>query len=224
VGKQHVRLYPIDVERMPWQEADGVRGVWEKVLTRDESTGSVTRYLRLDPDAELPERRHDVWEETYVLDGSYKSGEEFYPAGTYVCRPPGTEEGQILTAEGALCIQMRDVSDTLDKPAVRLYPIDIERMPWEPTPFGNPKHHQKTLAIGPSGSLTRLLLIDPGGDTVELDDHEHDEEVLLVRGGCKNGDEWHPEGTYTFNPPHTQHGPFLVDEPLLCFEVKNNPA
>lgn len=224
MGKPLVRLYPIDIARLEWLPvAAAPTGVWEKALAEDPHDGSITRYLRVDPGTEIPAFVHDRWEESFVVAGNYKSGDEFYPTGTYLCRPPGMTEGPITTTEGFTSFQTRDINDKLDKPAVRLYPLDIDRIPWH-TPHGREsKHAEKPLAADSTGSITRLLRIDPGGDTTELDDHEHNEEVLILEGSCKNGEEFHPAGTYTFNPPHAKHGPFLVDEPLLCFEIKNQP-
>lgn len=222
MGKQLVRLYPIDINRMPWQQGEGLPdGIREKVLALDPASGSATRYLKIEPGAVLPSGTLDRWEETYVIEGTLVVGDNGYPPGSYLCRPAGADVPETRSEEGCLCIQVRDFDDALDKAQVQLMAEDIERMAWALTPSGHPGHTEKILTRSPSGSFTRLLLIDPGADTTVPDDHDHNEEVLILQGSCRNGEEFHPAGTYTFNPPHSIHGPFMIDELLLCFEVKN---
>lgn len=224
MGKRLVRLYPLDINRMSWEPVEGAgTGVWQKVLAIDPENGSATRYLKIEPGSEIPEGTRDRWEETFVVEGRFRSGDQLFEAGAYLCRSPGSQIAPIATDEGSVCIQVRDVHETLDKAQVTLMPEDIEAMEWAPTPSRFPGHTEKILTSGPSGSFTRLLLIAPGADTTVPDDHDHNEEVLILEGSCRNGEEFHPAGTYTFNPPHSLHGPFLIDEPLLCFEVKNQP-
>lgn len=224
MGKGLVRLYPIDINRMPWEQLSSRdHGIFEKILASDPVNGSATRYLKIDPGAEMPAHVLNRCEETYVLEGSVRYGDRRLQAGAFLCRPPGRTLETMRSDDGCLCIQVCDSSGSLDKEEVVLRPDEIDAMPWMPTPSGYAGHTEKILTKGVSGSFTRLLLIDPGADTTVPDDHEHNEEVLILQGSCKNGEEFHPTGTYTFNPPHTVHGPFLVDEPLLCFEVKNQP-
>ena len=221
--KPLVRLYPIDVNRMPWLPIEGAPGTAERALALDTQTGSVTRYLKAEPGASIPPATLDRWEETYVIEGSFTCDGKEFAVGSYLCRPPGSAVGAIVSSDGFLAIQTRDIDPKLDKPGIELPAADVAAMPWKPTASGHPGHTEKILSRGPSGSLTRLLLIAPGADTSVPDDHEENEEVLILEGSCRNGEEFHPAGTYTFNPPHSVHGPFLVDEPLLCFEVKNLP-
>ncbi|MFN8232229.1 MAG: cupin domain-containing protein [Actinomycetota bacterium] len=218
-----VRLYPIDIARMGWADVADGGSVREKVLALDPETGSVTRLLRIEAGGTLPGGKLDRWEETFVLEGSYSQGVDQFAEGSFTCQPPDTDVEPRASSGGCTLIQMRDLDGALDKDAVRLSRDQVEAMPWLPTAAGITGHGEKILTQGPSGSLTRLLLFDPGADTTIPDDHDHNEEVLILKGGCKNGEEFHPAGTYTFNPPHTVHGPFLVDEPLMCFEVKNIP-
>jgi anti-sigma factor ChrR (cupin superfamily) len=222
VPKPYVRLYPIDVERLPWlRPADAPAGVWEKVLARDPETGSATRLLRVEPGIDTGVFRHDHWEEVLILEGAYKMGDEFHPAGTYTCKGPGIDHGPFATVEGYTCLEFRDFHGAgMDKPAVRLYPIDIERMAWE-RPEGSPEGvREKLLTIGPSGSATRLLEVDPGVDTGVFR-HDHAEEVLLLSGSYKMGEEFHPAGTYTCKGPGVDHGPFWTTEGYTCLEVRN---
>jgi hypothetical protein len=224
VPKTQVRLYPIDVELLPWTRPDGApEGVWEKVLSRDASDGSATRLLRVEPGIGTGVFRHEHWEEVLLLSGSYKMGEEFHPAGTYTCKGPGVDHGPFATIEGYLGLEFRDHHPpSMDKPAVRLYPIDVDRMPWQ-RPAGSPEGvWEKLLTIGPSGSATRLLRVEPGIDTGVFN-HDHAEEVWILSGSYKMGDEFHPAGTYTCKGPGVDHGPFLTDEGYTCLEVRNHP-
>lgn len=223
MAKHLVRLYQIDIDRMNWSPIDGLPGVYEKLLAADPTTGSITRYLRVDAGSEIPAGREERWDESYVVEGSYRCDDDLFTKGSYVCRRPGATRPPLSTTDGFTLFQVLDLDAELDKPEVKLTGSQIETMPWATASRGDPKHREKILASDASGSLTRLLEIDPGGDTTELDDHDHNEEVLILQGGCKNGEEFHPAGTYTFNPPHAKHGPFLVDELLVCFEVKNRP-
>jgi hypothetical protein len=93
-------------------------------------------------------------------------------------------------------------------------------MAWE-RPEGSPEGvREKLLTIGPSGSATRLLEVDPGVDTGVFR-HDHAEEVLLLSGSYKMGEEFHPAGTYTCKGPGVDHGPFWTTEGYTCLEVRN---
>jgi hypothetical protein len=215
------RLYPIDIDRMEWQPVAGAEGLRQKLLAEDPDNGSITRLLAGDPGARMPAGTRETWEETYVLDGTLTLGDWDAPKGSYLCAAPGSERPELTSADGFTALQALDHNDKLDKPNVQLHADEIEAMEWAQTPLRNEAHVEKILATGPSGSTTRLLLVKVGGDTTELDDHDFDEEVLILEGIVKNGEELHPAGTYTFNRPHDTHGPFLIPEPLLCYEIRN---
>lgn len=220
--KPLTRLYPIDVELMEWTRPEGApEGVREKVLARDPDTGSVTRLLQVDPGVATGVFTHDHWEEVLLLEGSYKMGDEFHPTGTFTCKGPGIAHGPFATVEGYTCLEFRDYHPpSMDKPAVRLYPIDIEQMPWT-RPDGSPEGvWEKLLTIGPSGSATRLLRVEPGIATGVFN-HDHAEEVMILAGSYKMGDEFHPAGTFTCKGPDVDHGPFLTTEGYDCIEVRN---
>jgi hypothetical protein len=224
MSKDWVRLYPGDIERMAWVPAEGEPdGAYEKIVA-DDHGGSITRYWRLEPGTTIPARSDPRRIETYVLEGSYEEGGDTFRAGSYTLLPPGAASGEITTSEGVVCIQVRDVDHGLAKPPARLTAEQVQAMEWAPAANGQTGFVEKILSTDGAGSLTRLLRVGLDGDTHALDDHDHDEEVLIVEGSCRNGEELHPAGTYTFNPPHATHGPFLIYEPLLCFEVKNMPA
>jgi len=52
---------------------------------------------------------HDVWEEIYVLEGTYidKGKNITLKPGMYGCRPPGMKHGPYSFPEGVLCLEMR---------------------------------------------------------------------------------------------------------------------
>lgn len=217
--KPFVRLYPIDIERLPWTPLVG--GVHEKVLAHDAASGASTRLLRLDSGAELPAGADALWREAYLLDGACRVGEEFHPAGTFTCVAPGTDVGPRWTLTDATWIELRDPHDAaFAKAPIRLYPVDIERMEWM-TPVGSPAGvREKQLTRGPSGSATRVLEVDPGVDTGVFN-HDHAEEVLMLGGSYKMGEEFHPAGTYTCKGPGVDHGPFWTTDGYSCLEVRN---
>ena len=109
MNKPTVRLYPIDITRLPWERPEGSpEGVLHKILAMDPDAGSHTRLLKVDPGADTGIFVHDYWEEVYMLEGSYKMGDEFDPTGTYTCKSPGVELGPFITDEGYLCLEIRN--------------------------------------------------------------------------------------------------------------------
>lgn len=219
MSKKLVRLYPEEIERMSWTPAP--EGGSER-LVADDGQGSVTRYWSLVGGQTGEGGSDGRWRELFVLEGEFELDGRAYAAGSYLCLPPEAERGDFLARRDSVCLEMLDHHDRLAKPEVRLTAEEVEATPWAEPPSGQTGFSEKVLARD-GESLTRLLRVEIGGDTDEVDDHDHDEEVLIVEGSCLNGEEVHPAGTYTFNPPHAIHGPFRIYEPLLCFEVKNAP-
>ena len=88
----------------------GGPGVREKILSRDEATGDVTRLLRFARGVRTAETiAHDFWEEVFILEGSLVDlglGRTF-TAGMYACRPPGMKHGPYESPEGALLFETR---------------------------------------------------------------------------------------------------------------------
>jgi hypothetical protein len=128
----------------------------------------------------------------------------------------------VFSLAGFTALQVRDFDrPALDKPSARLYPIDIERMGWEPPGDGSSEGvTQKILVRSPSGSVTRLVHADPYGDS-GVWSHDFCEEVFIFEGSMKAGDEFHPAGTFTCKGPHVDHGPFLTNDGFLALEVWN---
>lgn len=221
--KPYTRLYPVDINRIPWETPAGApEGVYNKTLAQCPETGSHTRLLKVEPFVDTGIFRHDHWEEVWLLTGSYKNDDEFQPTGTYTCKPPDIDHGPFQTNEGYTGIEVRNYYPAaMNKPLIRLFPLDIERLPWE-QPAGAPEGvWQKILARCPeTGSHTRLLRVAPGIDTPAAI-HDHWEEVYVLAGSYKAGEEFHPRGTYICRPPQVEHGPFLTDEGYLCLEIRD---
>ena len=219
-----VRLYPVDIDRLAWRQvaAEAPVGVGQKILARDARTGSVTRLIKVEPHVDQGIFVHEHWEEVYVLEGSKKIGEEFHPAGTYTCKPPGIEHGPILTAEGFLSVEFRDYHpESIKKPMVRLFPMDIMRLPWEPGDGAERGSLQRTLALDvATGSSTVLFRLDAG---VELPPAtcEWCEELYILAGSCKIGSEFYPMGTYISRPASIERGLVTTRDGLLALRVRN---
>jgi len=99
-----------DTERIPWVPIRGVKGQWEKILSRDEETGSYTRMLKFEPGCETFESlTHEFWEEVYIISGSLtdKAKSQEFTAGMYACRPPGMRHGPYVAPNGCITIEMR---------------------------------------------------------------------------------------------------------------------
>jgi hypothetical protein len=88
----------------------GGAGVREKILSRDEATGDVTRLLRFDAGVETSETiAHDFWEEVWILDGEIidlGKGQTFV-GGMYACRPPGMIHGPYRVPGGCTTLEFR---------------------------------------------------------------------------------------------------------------------
>jgi ChrR Cupin-like domain len=88
----------------------GGTGVREKVLSRDQITGDVTRLLQFAPGTETSEAiAHDFWEEVWILEGSLEdlALRRTFDAGMYACRPPGMCHGPYRSPAGALLFETR---------------------------------------------------------------------------------------------------------------------
>jgi len=105
--KPFVRLYPIDILRLPWEQA-ATPGIQVKMLAQDPGTGSESLLLRSEALREMAYPPDERCEELYVLEGSCKIGNEFYPAGSYVCWPPMHERGALCSSEGFLALVIRN--------------------------------------------------------------------------------------------------------------------
>jgi hypothetical protein len=105
--KPVVFLTQEQLDAMEWVPfPEGPEGVWEKILARDDESGSYTRLIKADPQLVISETRsHDFWEESWILEGSFEEGGVTYGPGTYVCNPPGYEHGPYTSASGWLALE-----------------------------------------------------------------------------------------------------------------------
>ncbi|MFQ5899557.1 MAG: cupin domain-containing protein [Candidatus Methylomirabilia bacterium] len=104
-------------DRIPWQPLAGSptagaggAGVQEKILSRDEETGNVTRLLKLDAGIETKEAiAHDFWEEVWILEGELidLGKKQTFTAGMYACRPPGMVHGPYRAPHGCVTLEIR---------------------------------------------------------------------------------------------------------------------
>jgi len=104
-------------DHLPWAPVAGSPaagaggpGIEEKVLSRDPTTGDVTRLLRFAPGVRTGDSiAHDFWEEVLIVEGSLEDlglGRTF-SAGMYACRPPGMRHGPYASPRGALLFETR---------------------------------------------------------------------------------------------------------------------
>lgn len=224
MGKGPVRLYSMDIARKEWEQVPGAaKGVMQKILATDPITGSITRLGKVEPQVEQNQTWvHDHWEEVHILEGSKKIGEEFHPVGTYTCKPPQVEHGPVLTEDGFVQIEFMDYHRAdMNKPLIRLYPMDIQRLPWDPVEGVVQGIYIKSLAQDPvTRSETVLMRVDAGVEVLAAVD-EREEEIFILEGSCRIGEEFYPAGTYTCRPPGIEQGPLYTKEGLLALRVRN---
>lgn len=79
-------------------------GIYLKKLFLDERRGLATVLYRLDPGAIIPTHPHANIEECLVLEGSFRSSQEIYRAGDYMCMPPRTIHESLITPNGAVML------------------------------------------------------------------------------------------------------------------------
>jgi hypothetical protein len=104
-------------DNLPWKPVVASRtggaggaGVEERILSRDDQTGDVTRLLRFAPGVETEGTiAHDFWEEVWILQGElYDIGkEQNFTAGMYACRPPGMPHGPYRVPRGCMTLEIR---------------------------------------------------------------------------------------------------------------------
>ncbi len=104
-------------DHVPWTPVAGSAsagaggpGVDEKILSRDEATGSVTRLVRFQAGVESTDTiAHDFWEEVWILEGEmFDVGkQQRFTAGMYACRPPGMPHGPYRTPKGCMTLEFR---------------------------------------------------------------------------------------------------------------------
>jgi hypothetical protein len=88
----------------------GGKGVAQKILSRDEASGDITRLLKFDAGTETSGTiAHDFWEEVWILEGELidLGKRQTYTAGMYACRPPGMAHGPYRVPKGCMTLEFR---------------------------------------------------------------------------------------------------------------------
>jgi hypothetical protein len=102
-----------DVATIPWTPVPGrVPGLYERILAKDERTGTATRILRFEPGCDTTPNGvqvHEFWEEVYILEGSIidVTLNRTFKQGMYACRPPGMRHGPWRSPQGCVTFEVR---------------------------------------------------------------------------------------------------------------------
>jgi hypothetical protein len=219
MSKSPCRLYPVDVELMPWLSCGP--GLAQRVLAHDEDDGAYTRLLRVDAGCDWTPDPLPLWLEMFVLSGSMRSGETVFAASSYVNCGPHEGRLAMMALSDTVVIELADSpGPRMDKATVALTAGEVAALP-EVRPEGSPEGvTHRILSAGSMGSVTRLLSVLPFVSTGVFD-HDHGEEVLILDGSYKMGDEFHAAGTYTCKGPGVLHGPFLTATGYRGLEFRN---
>ena len=108
--KPDIEHLDVDIDMVEWMPIDGEPGLWEKILSIDEKTGSHTRLFKIDPGYESDKVLvHEFWEETYTLKGSMidLGLNKIFKEGVYSCVPPGKRHGPYKSPDGHLSLEFR---------------------------------------------------------------------------------------------------------------------
>jgi ChrR Cupin-like domain len=99
-----------DPSSRPWEQVDGIPGLYERIIAGERGSPNHSRMLRFDPGCVTPETlTHDFWEEVWILSGSLRDLrlDQTFGAGMYACRPPGMPHGPWDTKEGCVTFEVR---------------------------------------------------------------------------------------------------------------------
>jgi len=101
-----------DPTSLPADSVGGIKGLSEKILSRDPETGDYTRMLHFEPGTDttpMGVQRHDFWEEVWIVEGSIHDLEldQTFSAGMYACRPPGMPHGPWRSPDGCTTFEVR---------------------------------------------------------------------------------------------------------------------
>ena len=102
----------LDTDKMPW-EAKASKGVYEKMLWRDEGTGAFIALLRYEKGAGTPKPHAHVSNQMmFCLSGHFE-----YPttgvtlkAGSFYCNPKGNVHGPSVAIEESVIVEIFDGS------------------------------------------------------------------------------------------------------------------
>jgi hypothetical protein len=220
-GKPAVRLYPVDIDLLPLGLIKPDATVTRRLLTAEKTTGAATSLVYIAGGASWLPDDIGYWTELWVCSGTLRTGSTVVPAGSYYCIAPDGERPELSALEDSVVMWFSDLGGSrMQKGEVRLLAPEIAALP-STRPEGAAEGVLETiLAAGDGGSVTRLLRVLPYVSTGVFV-HDHSEEVFLLTGSYKMGDEFHPTGTYTCKGPGVSHGPFLTSTGYLGLEVRN---
>lgn len=223
----------VDVEGLEWTD-DPIDGalVKEKILHRDEETGSYTRLVKTAPGFEGKHiLRHDFDEVVYILEGgmiNLRSG-NVYMTNMVAYFPKGMEHGPFKTPVGTVNLEFRHYKGG---PAVDRQPdpnamefIDVETLEWTDDAIFGAKAREKILHKDKqTGTHTRFIRTAPGfkGGAKRLK-HDFDEVVYILKGGMINKETGnaYPSETVAYFKKRTEHGPFETPLGVLNWEVRH---
>ncbi|BBD72126.1 hypothetical protein HS1genome_0515 [Sulfodiicoccus acidiphilus] len=97
-----------DTSTLEWRKV--TEKVYEKILSKDEETGSYTRLLRIEPGGKIEQaQEHPFYEEVYIIKGSLTdlSLNKTFMEGMYAFRNPGMRHGPYVSESGCLTIEFR---------------------------------------------------------------------------------------------------------------------
>jgi hypothetical protein len=107
----------------------GGAGVVEKILSRDDESGDVTRLLRFEAGVETTGAiAHDFWEEVWILEGELidLGKAQTFTVGMYACRPPGMIHGPYRVPRGCTTLEVRSYGRAAAETGPRLA-LTLER-------------------------------------------------------------------------------------------------
>lgn len=87
-----------------WEATDS-DGFWVKRLYEDEARGEQTWLMRIDAGAYSPPHAHEVFEQVYVLEGSFYDDDRLVRAGEFCARSPGAVHSA-ASDDGAIMLVM----------------------------------------------------------------------------------------------------------------------
>ena len=100
----------LQADAMPWR-AKSLKGVFEKMLWRDEATGASVALIKFEKGASIPTPHlHASTQMMYCLSGHYeyvKTGVTL-KAGSFYCNPKGNVHGPTLAHEETVVIEIYD--------------------------------------------------------------------------------------------------------------------
>ncbi|MGD8430410.1 MAG: cupin domain-containing protein [Ectothiorhodospiraceae bacterium] len=183
----------VDSETLEWKPSPAP-GVERRMLERiGDERARVTSIVRYGPETEFPEHTHDGGEEFLVLYGTFIDAAGEYPAGTYVRNPVGSSHAP-WTVDGC----------TIFVKLWWMHPDDQERVCLDTT-------RAELWESAEADGVDRLLLhrfgteenelirLNPGG-TLPAHAVDGGEEIFVLAGQCRDGNDTLTEGTWRRQP------------------------